>query len=142
MTTDSGTFGWVEFAAGRARFSGSVRGADELGHETFALEVAGAERYGEIHRVFLENGNDFNLEVVAFGWPGVEWMGMPSPGMRQRFRREEESTLRALILQLIEWGRTLEVKPAFLNEYPDARFMGDVLFAPGWLLASEAGDAA
>lgn len=45
-------FEWVQFPEERARFSGSLRGVDEIRHETFAVEVGGTEYFGEIKRFF------------------------------------------------------------------------------------------
>ena len=50
MSAHEKTFDWMQFPEGRARFSGEVRGWDELGHETFALELRGKEYFGEIKK--------------------------------------------------------------------------------------------
>ena len=59
------TFEWHEFPEGRAQFSGSIRGDDERGHDTFAIELDGFVTYGGIDSVFLANDNDFNIRVVT-----------------------------------------------------------------------------
>ena len=48
MSTYDNPFDWLNFGEGRARFVGSIRGWDEIGHEAFAVEVGGREYYGEI----------------------------------------------------------------------------------------------
>lgn len=132
-----GTFDWVQFPEGRARFSGGVRGADELGHETFAIDIDGEIYYGEVRRIFLPNGNDFNIEIVSIGWPGTDWIGMSMPGMCHAFSTDEIDRVKLLIVQLIKAGASSVVRPNFLNEYSDAHFMGQIFFRDGWSLHKE-----
>ncbi len=35
------TFDWVSATEGRARFAGGIRGWDERGHDTYAVDVEG-----------------------------------------------------------------------------------------------------
>ncbi len=51
------TFEWQQFPEGRACFSGGIRGWDERGYDTFAVESDGQVVYGEIVRIFLPNHN-------------------------------------------------------------------------------------
>ena len=72
-----GRFDWHEFSEGRARFIGGVRGPDELGHDGFVIEAVGfPAMYGEIIRRFAANKNEYDLEILAFGWPGKERNGL------------------------------------------------------------------
>ena len=130
-------FSWNEFGMGRARFSGGVRGADQVGHETFALELDGTVQYGELRRSFLEDGNDFNIEIVSFGWPGKEWVGMPMPGMCRRYDKDQLAKAQALVIDLVAAGARAPEKPSVMVEYPDARYRGEVLFRNGWALQHE-----
>ncbi|MEH6417185.1 hypothetical protein [Pseudomonas sp. CGJS7] len=127
-------FQWVQFPQGRARFSGGVRGADEQGHETFAVEVDGEERFGEIVRAFLPNNNDFNIEVLSFGYALDRDIGAPMIGACRVFSAAQIADVHALIVQLIAAGARWDDRPALLMEYPTARFMGETLFADGWAL--------
>lgn len=128
-----GAFDWHEFPEGRARFIGGVRGAEQLGNEGFCIRIDGLpEMFGEIKEKFSENRHDYNLEVLACGWPGKEWLGMPMPGMSYRFSPEELAVVRSLILQLVEAVRHYEDRPAFLTEFPTSHFLGTVFFADGW----------
>jgi hypothetical protein len=129
------TFKWVQFPEGRARFSGGVRGImDEQGHETFAVEVDGVEWFGEIERKFLANNNDFNIEVISFGYPTTGYIGMPMLGVCQIFTPVQIELIQKLIIQLVHAGRRFEDRPVLLNEYPNAHFMGEVFFRDGWAL--------
>ncbi|WP_369980071.1 hypothetical protein [Xanthomonas bundabergensis] len=136
---DHPTFAWVQFAEGRARFSGLVRGVDELGHETFAVEVDGNEFFGEIRTSFLPNGNDYNIEVVSFGYGSEKYLGMPIHDGCQIFSQAQINTIRTLIVQLIAAGTRFSDRLSLLTEYPSAHFKGDVNFRDGWALAADEG---
>ena len=131
------SFDWLKLPSGRARFSGGIRGFDELGHETFAVEVDGREYFGEIGNIFLPNGNDYNMEVISFGYGRIGSVGMPMLGTCQIFTSAEITTIQRLIVQLIAAGMRFEDRPTLLTEYPNAHFMGQVIFRDGWILASD-----
>ena len=138
MEGDQQPFGWVRFPEGRARFSGGIRGWDEAGHDTFAVEIAGREWFGEIDNVFLDNGNDFNIEVVSFGYADRSSVGMPRPCLGSTtFDVGELKTIQSLILQLVKAGLEFEPRPFVLSEHPDSHFQGKVLFRDGWALESD-----
>ncbi|MFD0324269.1 hypothetical protein [Lysobacter gummosus] len=129
-------FDWVQFPQGRARFSGGVRGADEQGHETFAIDVAGTEYFGEIARAFLPNNNDYNIEVVSFGYASDD-VGIPMLDACRTFTGAQIAAIHALIVQLIDAGTRFADRPHLLMEYPNARFMGEVIFRDGWALLKD-----
>ena len=134
MESHKPPFDWVQFPEGRARFSGGVRGIDdEQRHETFAVVVDDAEYFGEIQREFLPNNNDYNIEVVSFGYGSDTSVGMSMLGTCQIFTSEEISTIQTLIVQLIAAGTHFSDRPSLLNEYPNAHFMGKVIFKDGWV---------
>jgi hypothetical protein len=142
MDSNKSSFDWLQFPEGRARFSGGVRGiVDELGHETFAVEVGGEEYFGEIQRAFLPNNNDYNIEVVSFGYGSGGYVGMRMLGTCQIFSIAEVSTIQALIVQLIAAGMQFDDRPSLLTEYPNAHFMGAVVFRDGWVLVKDDGAA-
>jgi len=128
------TFDWLDFGQGRARFSGSIRGADERGHETFAVEANGAEYFGEIDRAFLLNGNDYNMEIVSFGYTDKEYVSAPFPSARAKFTPADLEVMQLLICSLIEAVSKAAEKPYIMGEYADAHFMGKVIFREGWAL--------
>jgi hypothetical protein len=133
MSLSSKTFDWMQFPEGRARFSGEVRGWDELGHETFALELRGNEYFGEIKNSFLDNHNDYNIVIDAFGYVFEIEVGMPGAEAREVFTREEEAIARSLVVQLIQAGLELEDPPSALNQMETSHFMGKVIFHGGWI---------
>lgn len=136
-------FDWVGFPEGQARFSGGIRGGDERGHDTVAVSLGKNVYYGEIKRRFLKNGNDFDVEVVSFGYLDRGDVGDAPFDPRETLSRAEIEATQALILQLVKAGTSSKEKPRILAEYPDAHFMGKVLFREGWarIAPLENGDA-
>lgn len=126
-------FQWVQFAQGRARFSGGVRGADELGHETFAVAIDGGEYFGEIDRIFLPNNNDYNIEVISFGYASDD-VGVPVLDGCRAFGEAQIATVQALVTPLIAAGARMSDPPHVLMQYPTARYMGEVVFRDGWAM--------
>lgn len=106
-----------------------------MGHQTFALEVDGAEYFGEIRSSFLENKNDFNVEIVSFGWPDKEWAGSPMPGLCKAFTADELVVVQELIIKLVQCGAVSDEKPVVMYEDSEAHFMGKVIFREGWALS-------
>lgn len=134
MSAHEKPFDWMQFPEGKARFSGGVRGWDELGHETFALELRGNEYFGEIKRSYLENHNDYNIVIDAFGYGWEKEVGMPGMDVREVFTPDEEATARSLVVQLIHEGLKFAVPPSRLNQTETSRFMGKIIFQNGWVL--------
>lgn len=126
-------FDWIDFPEGRARFVGLVRGADERGHEVFALKLDSGLLYGEIEPRFLANQNDFDVEIVSFGVKDECSFGEAPFDPREFLPRTHVDKVRALILRLIAAGAAMEDRPSFLRETENSHFMGRVLFRQGWV---------
>lgn len=126
------TFEWQQFPEGRARFVGGIRGWDERGHYVYAVELQGRVVYGEIAHAFLPNDNDYNIEVVSFGYGMEENVGISEPTSRGAYTRAELETVRSLIVQLIRAGQQFEEKPLLLMETRKSHFMGKIVFREGW----------
>jgi len=135
-------FEWQQFPEGRARFAGGIRGWDERGHDTFAVELEGEIVYGEIDTSFLPNHHDFNVQVVSFGYGMRENVGIlneggPGPHAQGTFPSAYLQRVQSLVVQLVRAGLSFEKRPSVLEEMPNSHFMGKVLFPEGW--AVEAG---
>lgn len=124
---------WVEFPEGRARFAGGTRGAgtDDNPHEAFSIELGGHEYFGELRDSWIDDYH-FNIEVVSFGWSGKDWIGMPTPGLCARFTEGQITSIKGLVLKLIEAASTFEEKPFVIGNGPS--FTGSVVFLDGWAL--------
>jgi len=60
----------VQTGDGKIRFGGFERGPDELPRDTFAVQLPGRIlMYGEWAQKFASNGNDFDVEIISFGFP-------------------------------------------------------------------------
>lgn len=126
------TFDWVQFPEGQARFAGGIRGGDERGYETFAVEVNGIEYFGEIDKSFLPDRHNYNIEIRSFGYAWRENVGNPSPGARKEFTSGEIRIIRSLALQLVTAGLNFERRPFVLTEHQNSKFVGGVDFRGGW----------
>jgi hypothetical protein len=130
----SKTFDWVQFPEGRARFSGTRRCWDEKGRKTLALEIRGNEYFGEIKRSYLENQNDYNIVIDAFGYGRGEDVGMPGMAdVREIFTPDEEAVARALVVQLVQAGLKFDDPPTVLDQTETSHFMRKVIFQDGWM---------
>ncbi len=132
--SDFSPFDWVQFPEGRARFAGTFRCWDETGRKTFALEFDGNEYFGEIKRSYLENQNDYNIAIDAFGYGRGEDVGMPGAAARGVFTADDEVIARNLVIQLIQAGLEFDDPPTVLDQTATSRFMGKVEFQDGWIL--------
>jgi hypothetical protein len=132
----SQTFDWVQFPEGRARFAGGYRCWDEEGRETFVLELRGHEYFGQIDSAFLDNHNDYNIVIDAFGYGRGEDVGMPGTEVREVFTPEEEAIAQTLVIQLVQAGLEFEDPPFHLTQTDTSHFMGKITFKDGWMLVS------
>lgn len=140
-----GTFEWLEFPEGRAQFSGLERGSDERGHEIFAVEIDGRVTYGEVTRIFLPNDNDFNLQVVSYGYGMRESIGIlddgtPEPQAQGSFAPTHLQRVQTLVVRLVRAALQFENRPLALHEYPHAHFQGKVIFPARWAVGADAAE--
>jgi hypothetical protein len=145
MSLYDDTFEWQQFPEGRARFSGSIRGDDERGHDTFAIEIDGSVTYGEIDSVFLPNDNDFNVRVVTYGYGmrenvGILNNGNSGPHAQGVFPPAHLQRVQVLVTRLIRAGLQFEDRPVFLDEFPGSHFQGKVIFPAGWAVGADAAE--
>ena len=122
-------FDWVEFDGGRAKFDGWVRGCDELGHATFAVELPGREvLYGEFRTRYEPDKTHYNVEIVRFGNPDKNGIDLDNHFPHCSLTPEEKLTLERIITALMV--RDAKKPPPI--EDPE-NFLGKVFFRPGWL---------
>jgi hypothetical protein len=134
MSAYENPFAWVQFPEGRARFAGTFRCWDELGRKTFSLEICGNEYFGEVKRAYLENHNDYNIVIDAFGYGRGEDVDMPGTDVRGSFTSDEEAIARSLVTQLVQAGLEFEDPPTVLDQTETSHFMGEITFQNGWML--------
>jgi hypothetical protein len=98
--------------------------------------------YGEIKSKFSPSGNNYNLEIVSFGWPKDGWFGIePDPKICATFLLKDLEIVQIILCQSVRIWYDLEKRerPSFLNESSQSRFMGEVLFSNGWALVMDEG---
>ena len=122
-------FDWVEFDGGRAKFDGLVRGGDELGHHTFAVELPGREvLYGEFRTRYEPDKTHYNVEIVRFGNASKFGAGLDNHVSRRSLTPEEAVTLERIITALMV--RDVKKPPPMQHA---ENFLGKVFFRSGWL---------
>ena len=122
-------FDWVEFDGGRAKFDGLVRGGDELGHHTFAVELPGREvLYGEFRTRYEPDKTHYNVEIVRFGNPDKNGIDLDNHFLHCSLTPEEKLTLEGIITALMVRDAK---KPTPIED--SENFLGKVFFRPGWL---------
>jgi hypothetical protein len=130
-------FDWFESPEGRARFSGSIAGyvfsVDERPHETFCVEVNGLDFFGEIHKIFDENGNNYNIEILSFGYKNKEDAGAPvDENWTVAFTKLQIEWIANIIRQLISVASKIDDPPFVLRRAKEL-FLGNVIFKNGWV---------
>ncbi|BBJ94892.1 MULTISPECIES: hypothetical protein [Xanthomonas] len=131
----SSPFELIDLPAGRARFSSGIRGADELGHETFAIEIDGIEYFGELKNDWLPDQTHYDVAVVSFGFSVELQVGMPITAWSVRpFTHDELESIKIIIIQLIDAGTSFTKKPLIISESGGAIFTGKVIFKENWAL--------
>lgn len=122
-------FDWVQFDDGRAKFNGLVRGADEAGHNTFAVQLLNRNiYYGEFRPCFEQDKNHFNIEILGFGYVSENDVGIANPDVKSMFNHSEERALERVITSLM----LRDVKKPSPFNHPEA-FLGKIFFRQGWL---------
>ena len=122
-------FDWVEFDGGRVKFDSWVRGSDELGHATFAVELPGREvLYGEFRTRYEADKTHYNVEIVRFGNPDKNGIDLDNHFPHCSLTPEEKLTLERIITALMVRDAK---KPPPVEDTEN--FLGKVFFRPGWL---------
>jgi hypothetical protein len=110
-------------------------GIDDGGHDTFEVQLGmHPGLYGELRPVWASNGNDFDIEILNFGYASPTNVGNPHPGARRDFSALEREALEQMITNLL--GRAEAQKHLLFFKAP-ARFMGGIRFARGWIVKSD-----
>ena len=128
-------FQWVDFPEGRARFSGSIRGWDEQGHETFEIRLRNQSYFGEIKDAW--DGEKYGLIIKSFGYKFIQNVGVPFSNDTKAvgvFTTEEVGVIKRLIANLINFTSAQEIRPFVMSSDNISDFNGKVLFLDGWCL--------
>jgi hypothetical protein len=125
----------LNFPTGKIGFAAMVRGWDEEPRNAFRVELLDRPTlYGEWRSKFIDNGNDFNVEIVSVGYGSESLLGSAYPAHRQKFSGPEQNIVEDLIRALFADQSAKPSMAPFATK--NARFLGAVVFAPGWILRS------
>ena len=113
----------------------TARAWDEFGHSLIVVKLPGrTPLYGEWTDRYAENGNDFDVEILGFGYRDGYVVGSPNLADRLIFSPDERTLVEALIRSLFSDPIARSTAMPFSNRIPP-RYLGNVLFAPGWIRA-------
>jgi hypothetical protein len=126
----------LTFPTGKIGFASMVRGWDEEPRDAFRVELPDRPTlYGEWRPEFVDNGNDFNVEIVSVGYASKSYLGSAYPAHRKKFSGPEQNIVEYLIRALFaDQSVKLSITPFTSKK---ARFLGAVVFVPGWILRSD-----
>ena len=86
----------------------------------------------------LGERNDYNIEVVSFGWLDREWLGTePNPKHCVAFPSRQLGNGQSLICQAVPVWRSLEDRSSIVREFADSHFIGEVIFRSCWALVAQ-----
>jgi hypothetical protein len=125
---------WIDCGAeGKIRFSGVARGGDELGHNTFEVSLPNRTSglFGEYEYRFAENDNDFDIEVVRFGYFHRTNVDNLHPDAREKISSAESTLVQHLVSILMNNPDAQKGISGFSSK--KGRFLGQIYFAPGWV---------
>jgi len=116
---------------GTVAFAGTVR-ADDGGVDEFWVELADRPRmYGEWRTKWAPNENDFDIEIVTFGYGSKYNVGNTFPGARNVFKAHEEVKISNLVKDLfMDRERRSGLVPFSIK---GSIFLGGIFFLPGWI---------
>ena len=126
----------LNLPTGKIGFASMVRGWDEEPRDAYRVELLDRPTmYGEWRTKFADNGNDFNVEIVSFGYLRESHLGSTYLLHREKFYAAERDVLEEMIRALFadKSARALIVPFSSLK----GRFLGGVNFAPGWILSND-----
>ena len=124
----SDKFEWVDLPQGQAQFCGSIRGTDELGHNTFAIRFLGRTFYGEFEYSRCLNASASTITIKMFGYSDKTNLGNTSKGSRYHFNQSDVKAISDMIMHLFFRKNS---KPFPLHKLVD--FKGEVIFADDWI---------
>ena len=87
--------------------------------------------YGEWRPKWAGNGNDFDIDILSFGYGDQRNVGNPHPHARTNFSYAEKLVVMGLIRHLFNNERPIGIAPFTSRK---ARYLGHVFFATGWIV--------
>jgi hypothetical protein len=83
---------------GKIRFGESGRAWDERGHDMVVVQLPSQPlMFGEWRPRWAANQNDFDVDIVTFGFPRAFIVGSPDPKNRRTVTTSERLTIKELV---------------------------------------------
>ena len=106
------------------------RAWDDFSHDLIIVHLPGwTQLFGEWQPKFADNGNDFDIEILGFGYTSVHLSDTLADGFT--FSKVERERIEALCHALFADCAKRQTPWPF--KAPQSRFLGNVVFAPGWI---------
>jgi hypothetical protein len=117
---------------GRASFQGMLRAWDESPESIFSVELTDhLVLYGIWRSKWAPNGNDFDVEIVSFGWASKYNVGNRDPITRRKLSAEHAMEVKALVIALVnDVDASKKILPFSSTT---ARFLGRIEFNDNWV---------
>ena len=126
----------LSFDNGKVGFASSVRGVDDAGHDMFRIELPQRPiLYGEWRPKWAENHNDFDIEILRFGYVDAGNVGNNHPGARRTCSSQERAVIVELVCALFSSVEARAGIAPFTSK--KATFLGHIHFVPGWIFETE-----
>jgi hypothetical protein len=117
---------------GRASFESVIRCWDESPQDGFSVELVGQRTlYGIWKPTWAPNENDFNVEIIKFGWADKYNTGNPNPITRTRLSAEQAAGVKWLVLALFHNAEVRNRITPFARN-PEL-FLGRIDFNTDWI---------
>lgn len=115
---------------GKIRFGESGRAWDERGHDMVVVQLPSQPlMFGEWRPRWAANQNDFDVDIVTFGFPRAFIVGSPDPKNRRTVTTSERLTIKELVRALFA-NAEAGVSPFTSRK---GKFLGHVHFLPDGL---------
>jgi hypothetical protein len=123
------------FPEGEIGFAGSVRGADECGHDLFQIQLQDRPLFfGKWDSIFEPDGNSFNVEIFSFGYKDKYNAPIMHPNARAIFSITEKQKIVALINHLFNNTDKRQLLLPFSMK--NANYLGQIIFGPYWIITN------
>jgi len=126
----------VTCPTGSASFESVIRSWDESPRDAFSAKLVGEPiLYGIWQPRFDANENDFNVEILGFGWNSKNSVGHPSPLTRTKLSSAQATDIKGMIIALFNDADARRRIVPFSTRI--SRFLGGIDFKKGWILVKE-----
>ena len=122
----------LSLGGGKICFGESGRAWDERGHDMEVVQLPSQSlMFAEWRPRWAANQNDFDVDIVTFGFPRAFIVGSPDPKNRRTVTTSERLTIEELVRALFANAEAKAGVSPFTSR--KGKFLGHVHFLPGWV---------